>query len=297
MPIFLNSQSADFETAFAALLGAKREDSPDVDAIVADIIADVRTRGDDAVLDLTAKFDRLTLTPSSMRFTTQEIAQYCDQVLAPEAAALELAAARIRSYHERQLPQDASWDDSTGARLGWRWGPVSAAGPGPIDVLTTVDKPTRRLPGCVESPHQHGTGRSGHSGKRTQHDATEHLSKVRTTPHEKSYRYAALAFVTGDEAELPAVATSTALESTPVEAFGGPGGPVASCQHLIVVKRRTRRRPCGRQWTLLPGCGSRALDRGISRRRMRSRPPRASRFHRLRYSRRAIDSGRACTSH
>ncbi len=128
MPIFLNSQSADFEIAFAALLGAKREDSPDVDAIVADIIADVRTRGDDAVLDLTAKFDRLTLTPSSMRFSTQEIAQYCEQVPAPEAAALELAAARIRAYHERQLPQDASWDDSTGARLGWRWGPVSAAG-------------------------------------------------------------------------------------------------------------------------------------------------------------------------
>ncbi|MCP4817885.1 MAG: histidinol dehydrogenase, partial [Shimia sp.] len=54
MPQFLNSSDADFETRFVALLGAKREDSPDVDAVVADIIADVRHRGDAAVIDLTA---------------------------------------------------------------------------------------------------------------------------------------------------------------------------------------------------------------------------------------------------
>ena len=59
MPIFLDAQDADFEAAFTALLGAKREDSPDVDAVVADIIADVRHRGDTAVIELTAKFDRL----------------------------------------------------------------------------------------------------------------------------------------------------------------------------------------------------------------------------------------------
>ena len=49
MPVFLNANDADFETAFASLLGAKREDSPDVDDIVAGIIADVRVRGDAAV--------------------------------------------------------------------------------------------------------------------------------------------------------------------------------------------------------------------------------------------------------
>ena len=61
MPVFLDSRQDDFETAFQALLGAKREDSPDVDSVVAEIIADVRARGDAAVLDLTAKFDRLEL--------------------------------------------------------------------------------------------------------------------------------------------------------------------------------------------------------------------------------------------
>lgn len=61
MPQFLSTTDPEFEAAFQAVLGAKREDSPDVEAIVADIIADVRARGDAAVIELTAKFDRLEL--------------------------------------------------------------------------------------------------------------------------------------------------------------------------------------------------------------------------------------------
>ena len=68
MPVFLNTRDSDFETQFTTLLGAKREDSPDVDAVVAGIIADVRARGDAAVLELTEKFDRLTLTPETLAF-------------------------------------------------------------------------------------------------------------------------------------------------------------------------------------------------------------------------------------
>lgn len=128
MPQFLNTCDADFETAFAALLNAKREDAPDVDATVAAIIDDVRARGDAAVIDLTAKFDRLELTPERLAFSAEEIDAECDKVPADERAALELAAARIRAYHARQMPADDSWEDDTGARLGWRWGPVSAAG-------------------------------------------------------------------------------------------------------------------------------------------------------------------------
>ncbi|TMM51240.1 histidinol dehydrogenase [Sulfitobacter sabulilitoris] len=128
MPVFLDATAADFEAAFAALLTAKREDSPDVDQIVGDIIADVRSRGDAAVIDLTARFDRITLTPGTLRITDAEIAQAVTQVSPEDRAALELAAARIRAYHERQMPQDASWTDDAGATLGWRWTPVSAAG-------------------------------------------------------------------------------------------------------------------------------------------------------------------------
>ncbi len=128
MPIFLNTNDADFEAAFAAFLTTKREDSPDVDAVVADIIADVRARGDAAVIELTAKFDRLELTPQTLAFTPEEIETECAKVSAEDRAALELAADRIRAYHARQMPEDASWQDDTGATLGWRWGPVSAAG-------------------------------------------------------------------------------------------------------------------------------------------------------------------------
>ena len=128
MPQFLNAQDADFESRFIALLSAKREDSPDVDAVVAGIIADVQTRGDSAVIELTSKFDRLDLTPETLRFSEQEIDALCAQVTPDERAALELAAERIRAYHARQMPQDESWTDDSGATLGWRWTAVSAAG-------------------------------------------------------------------------------------------------------------------------------------------------------------------------
>ena len=128
MPQFFSIRDADFETRFEALLNAKREDSPDVDAIVADIIADVRARGDAAVIELTHKFDRLELTPQTLAFSPKEIEAACAQVPEVERAALELAAARIRAYHEKQMPEDASWTDDVGATLGWRWSAVSAAG-------------------------------------------------------------------------------------------------------------------------------------------------------------------------
>lgn len=128
MPVILNAVSPTFEADFETLLTAKREDSPDVDAVVADIIADVRSRGDQSVIDLTHKFDRIRLTPDTLRISPEDIAQAVDEVSAEDKAALELAATRIRAYHARQLPEDAEWQDAAGATLGWRWTPVSAAG-------------------------------------------------------------------------------------------------------------------------------------------------------------------------
>jgi histidinol dehydrogenase len=99
-----------------------------VDAAVAEIIADVRARGDAAVIELTERFDRLTLTPETLRFAPEEIEALIAEVPQHEREALELAAERIRAYHARQMPEDASWVDESGATLGWRWTPVSAAG-------------------------------------------------------------------------------------------------------------------------------------------------------------------------
>ena len=128
MPVFLSTADTGFDAAFQALLGQKREEAEDVDQAVAAIIADVRARGDQAVIDLTARFDRLTLTPQTLAFSPAEIAAEIARVSPDDRAALDLAAARIRAYHARQKPQDDSWTDSTGATLGWRWTPVSAAG-------------------------------------------------------------------------------------------------------------------------------------------------------------------------
>ncbi|WP_415183537.1 histidinol dehydrogenase [Phaeovulum sp.] len=128
MPQFLSTRDAGFDAAFKALLGAKREDAPDVDEAVATIIADVRARGDAAVIELTKRFDRLTLTPDTLAFTPDEIAAEIAKIAPEDRAALELAADRIGAYHARQMPEDALWQEASGAQLGWRFTPVSAAG-------------------------------------------------------------------------------------------------------------------------------------------------------------------------
>ncbi|WP_210527195.1 histidinol dehydrogenase [Rubellimicrobium arenae] len=128
MPQFLSTRDPNFEDLFQRLLSQKREDSPDVDATVAAIIQEVRERGDAALVDLTRRFDRMTLTPERLRISEAEIDALCAEVPEAERAALTLAAERIRAYHQRQMPQDQSWTDDLGATLGWRWTPVAAAG-------------------------------------------------------------------------------------------------------------------------------------------------------------------------
>lgn len=128
MPMFLSWTDTDFDVRFALLLAMKREEAEDVDQAVAAIIADVRTRGDAAVLELTSRFDKLDLSPETLAFTPAEIAAEVAKVSPEDRAALDLAAVRIRAYHERQRPTDASWTDAAGATLGWRWTPVAAAG-------------------------------------------------------------------------------------------------------------------------------------------------------------------------
>ncbi|MEL6978065.1 MAG: histidinol dehydrogenase [Pseudomonadota bacterium] len=124
----LSTRDADFEQAFQALLGAKREDAEDVDQAAAAILADIRAEGDAAVIRYTERFDRLRLTPERLRVSEAEIDAAEASVSAAERAALETAAARIEAFHLRQKPEDARWTDETGVSLGWRWTPVDAAG-------------------------------------------------------------------------------------------------------------------------------------------------------------------------
>ena len=88
------------------------------------ILRDVRARGDAALAELTRRFDGHDLGP----FTSAEIDAHCARVPPAEREALELAAERIRAYHERQVPAPEEWTDEAGATLGWRWTPIEAAG-------------------------------------------------------------------------------------------------------------------------------------------------------------------------
>ena len=116
-----------FEARFAALLGDRRDDE-DVEAAVDAILADVRARGDAALVEATRRFDGVELTPGAIALGESEIDALCDRVPAAEREALGRAADRIRAYHERQMPRPERWTDEAGAVLGWRWTPVDAAG-------------------------------------------------------------------------------------------------------------------------------------------------------------------------
>ncbi len=128
MPVRLDTRATGFADAFAALAAGKRELTEDVDAAVAAILDDVKRRGDDALIELTRRFDRATITPASLRVAPEEIAE-ARAACAPETlAALELAAERIAAYHRRQLPADLDYRDAAGVRLGARWRPLASVG-------------------------------------------------------------------------------------------------------------------------------------------------------------------------
>ena len=128
MPQRLDSNQPDFEAAFASVLSAKREQAADVDAVVAGIIADVRKRGDAALVDYTARFDRLTLEPGQLRIPQDEIDAAAGAVPKEQIEALTLARDRIRAHHEKQMPQDDRYTDPIGVELGSRWTAVEAVG-------------------------------------------------------------------------------------------------------------------------------------------------------------------------
>ena len=128
MPVALDMRSADFEAAFAALLGAKREASQDVDNAVAAIIADVRVRGDAALADYSRRFDALDPAATPLRVEPHEI-DAAEAACEPQALdALRLAHQRILAFHERQRPADLRFTDNLGVELGWRWSAIESVG-------------------------------------------------------------------------------------------------------------------------------------------------------------------------
>ncbi|MBT5781509.1 MAG: histidinol dehydrogenase [Rhodospirillaceae bacterium] len=124
----LDSAAADFDAAFTALAGEKREIASDHSAKVAEIISAVRARGDAALLEFTARFDGLNLTAPQLRLTADEIAEAASDCPAETRAALVFAAKRIEDFHAEQMPAALDYKDAGGVRLGARWNAIAAAG-------------------------------------------------------------------------------------------------------------------------------------------------------------------------
>ncbi|WP_046900444.1 histidinol dehydrogenase [Gluconobacter oxydans] len=160
----LDTLSASFKQDLANLLADRSSDERSVAEPVRAILADVRRRGDEALCDYTARFDRLTLPAEKLRISAEEIATQADLVPSDLMDALKTAARRIEAFHAAQMPKDLDFTDDEGIRLGMRWTALDAVGlyvPGgkaayPSSVLMNA-LPARvagvpRVAMCVPSP-------------------------------------------------------------------------------------------------------------------------------------------------
>ncbi len=159
-----STTSRYFWEEFEPFLCMRDKSEADVCEAVRAIISRVREQGNEALFDLTRRFDRCELDAQTMRIAPQEIANALS-LCAPELMkSLKTAAARIRSYSERQLPFDERYTDDTGMTLGWKWTPIDAVGlyvPGgraayPSSVLMNAVPAAvagvKRLVMCVPAP-------------------------------------------------------------------------------------------------------------------------------------------------
>jgi histidinol dehydrogenase len=128
MSKLLSANAPDFMTSFKALLSDRGEAVDGVEGQVGQILADVRLRGFEALAQYTQSFDKIEITPQTVRISAAMVdaaMKACDPIV---ISALELAAQRISDYHMRARPTDDHWIDSQGVSMGWRWTPVDAAG-------------------------------------------------------------------------------------------------------------------------------------------------------------------------
>ncbi|WEK47689.1 MAG: histidinol dehydrogenase [Candidatus Andeanibacterium colombiense] len=124
----LSSSDPDFAKKFARLVEDRRETDVDVTQAVSTILGEIRARGDDALAEFTMRYDDFALPQGEWRIDPARCKAAFDALEPDLRDALTLAADRIRSYHEAQLPKNRDYTDEVGIRLGARWGAVDAAG-------------------------------------------------------------------------------------------------------------------------------------------------------------------------
>ena len=128
MPLRLDAAEPGFEKKFSAFLGRNRDSDENVDRVAAEIIADVRARGDAALIDYTLKFDRFKTDAAGLRISDADRKAAAAKVPANQREALAFAASRIEVFHRAMLPKDVEFTDATGTRLGARYRPIDAVG-------------------------------------------------------------------------------------------------------------------------------------------------------------------------
>jgi histidinol dehydrogenase len=128
LPLELDASAPGFEKEFESFLGRNRDTDENVDRIVGDIVADVRKRGDAALLEYTKKFDRVDSDAKGLRLSDAERAAAAAKVPAAQREALVFAAKRIEAFHRALLPKDVEFTDATGTRLGARYRPIDSVG-------------------------------------------------------------------------------------------------------------------------------------------------------------------------
>jgi histidinol dehydrogenase len=128
LPLELDAKAPGFAAKFRRLTRARAAEAASVDGVVAKILADVRRRGDAALVAYTNRFDRVRISAAKLRVTAREISAALKACDPSTVRALELAAERIAAYHARQWPKDEIWKDHAGLLLGWRWTPLDSVG-------------------------------------------------------------------------------------------------------------------------------------------------------------------------
>ena len=124
-----SSTDADFEARLAALLAFESAQDESVERAVAAILTDVQARGDAAVLDYTNRFDRLNAASiGELELSREALQQALAGLPTEQRAALEAAAARVRSYHEKQPLQSWQYEDEHGSLLGQKVTPLDRVG-------------------------------------------------------------------------------------------------------------------------------------------------------------------------
>ena len=128
MPLRLDASAPGFEQEFSSFLGRNRDIDENVDRIAADIVADVRARGDAALIEYTKKFDKVETDAAGLRISDAQRSAAAAKVPQAQREALAFAAQRIEAFHRALLPKDVDFTDATGTRLGARYRPLDSVG-------------------------------------------------------------------------------------------------------------------------------------------------------------------------